>query len=599
MQLTKVSPESAADIGPDNADSNVAQKATLKDPVNPQTQKELLDRFRNAPIPMPRTQPELFQLLANYHPHVGWDKFVETIDFTGVTPRQMSQVVLGRHPGAIGQAVPGPDYNPRRHFREMLVSKEFRQHSLSAILHAYPSKGRDVFIHVPKCAGTDLILNLGARSVSLPKLLEVDGWIGDVEFVEIIAGLARAAAVADRLFVFGHMELGGYVDRAGIRPDDRVFTVLRDPIDLMVSQANYAIGRVRQDPVGQEPDAAEYLCMLGLTHLPNPISIGELKELTHKALLNPTITKPNRACFFLGRGSKAEFAIALENLIIHNVEITTTENYDRWLNERWGIGQSSHHNRSDPILPNSEARRTYGPALAAASAEDQKLYDLVSWALQQAGTASITGQDLARLVGPLLTKALSDNQCPPLALGVQPPRKEQKILVAESPQYVEMYLAPMSVAIPAAPKTETIITIEFGKGANGDQYRLDGWAPAEPGFTWTGAEKSTIRLPALAGDGCFIVRIVATPYIAAQLRPFQQVDLLINDVGVGGCQIKSIAVIEAEVPAEMLHGEAPLTLTLRLPTAVRPSEIGPSKDQRQLALAVRSLTVLRVPSAAA
>ena len=92
---------------------------------------------------------------------------------------------------------------------------------------------------------------------------------------------------------------------------------------------------------------------------------------------------------------------------------------------------------------------------------------------------------------------------------------------------------------------------------------------------------------------------MATPYIAAQLRPFQQVDLLINDVGVGGCQIKSIAVIEAEVPAEMLHGEAPLTLTLRLPTAVRPSEIGPSKDQRQLALAVRSLTVLRVPSAAA
>jgi hypothetical protein len=594
MQLKKVSPEAAADI----AGPNVAQQA-LKDPAKPKTQKDLLNRFRNTPIPMPRTQPELFQLLANYHPHLGWDRFIETIDFTGVTPRQISQIVLGNYPKTIGQAVPGPDYNPRRHFRETLVSKGFRQDSLAAILRAYPSKGRDVFIHVPKCAGTDLILNLGARSVSLPKLLEVDGWISDAEFIEIIAGLARAAAAADRLFVFGHMELGGYVDRVGARPDDCIFTVLRDPVDLMVSQANYAIGRVRQDPTGQEPDGAEYLSMLGLTHLPNPISISELKDLTHKALLNPTITKPNRACFFLGRGSKAEFATALENLIIHNVEITTTKNYDRWLNERWGIGQSSHHNRSDPILPNSEARRTYGPALAAASAEDQKLYDLVSWALQQAGTASITGQDLARLVGPLLTKALSANECPPLALAAQPTGKEQKILVAESPQYVEMYLAPVSVAVPGAPTPETIITMEFGKGANGDQYRLDGWAPSEQGFTWTGADKCTVRLPALTGDGSFIVRIVVTPYTAAKIRPFQQVDLLINDVGIGGCQVKNIAVIEAEVPADILRGNGPLTLTLLLPTAVRPSEIGPSKDHRQLALAVRNLTVLRVPPAAA
>jgi hypothetical protein len=40
-------------------------------------------------------------------------------------------------------------------------------------------------------------------------------------------------------------------------------------------------------------------------------------------------------------------------------------------------------------------------------------------------------------------------------------------------------------------------------------------------------------------------------------------------------------------------------VTLRLPTSARPNEISDSKDSRQLALAVRSLALLRVPASAA
>jgi hypothetical protein len=592
MELKQISLEAGGDHGPELFGGSIALEVTLEDGLKPATQKELLDWFRHTPMRMPRTQTELFHLLASYHPRIGWEIFAETIDFNGVTPRQIYQVVLGRHPGTVEQAMDAPDYDPRRHFREVLVSPEFRQNFLGTFLRAYSSKGRDVFIHVPKCAGTDLILNLGVRSIPIPKMLEIDGWTGDAEFLEIVAGLARAALTQERLFVYGHMELGGYIDTAGIRPDDRIFTVLRDPIDLMVSQANYAIGRVRQDPIGREPDAAEYLRLLGLTRLPSTISVGELKDLTLKALLNPLITEPNRACFFLGRGSKAVFATALENLIIHDVEITTTKNYDRWLLERWGIGQSDHHNRSDPILPNIEARRTCGAILAAASTEDRKLYDLVSWALQAAGTASIKGHALARLIGPPLTEALNTNTCP---LTAPASREEQTILVAESPAYVEMYLSPVSVAGPS--RIETVISAGFGKEADGERYRLDGWAASEKGFTWTEGERCTIRLPVLSGAGSFIIRFVATPFIVAELRPFQEIELLIGGVRVGACKVKDIAVIEAEVPPDMLGDDEPLTVTLRLPTAVRPSEIVDSKDHRRLALAVRSLTILRIPPA--
>ncbi len=587
----------AEELDADHARDRDAQEVKLRDNLNPQTQRDLLDWFRHAPMPMPRTQTELFQLLSMYNPRHGWDAFVETIDFTGVTPRQIYQVVLGRHPETIGQAMPASGYDIRQHFRAALVSKEFRSRFLATFLKVYWSKGRDVFIHVPKCAGTDLILSLGCRSVPLPKLLEIEGWLSDAEFLEITAGLARAAMTSERLFIYGHMDLGGYIDRAGIRPDDRVFTVLREPIDMMVSQANYAVGRVRQDPIGRDPDAAGYLRQLGLTSLPEGISMDDLKDLTLKAMLDPKITEPNRACFYLGRGSKAIFSTALENLIIHDVEITTTKNYDRWLSERWGIASSSHHNRSHPLLPNVEARHLHGEALAAASTEDRKLYDVVSWALQQNGTASITGQQLARLIGPALAEVLSSNKCPPIAAELPPPNTEQKLLMAETPKQVAMYLAPVVHSASEIPTVETVVAVGFGNEADGDRYRLQGWATSENGFTWTQAPQSTIRLPRLTGDGTFVVRLVVSPFTVPERRPSQHVELSIDGLRLGACEVRDIAVLEAEVPQKLLGENNRLTLTLNLPTATRPSEVGDSKDGRQLALAVRGMTILRKHSA--
>ncbi len=570
----------------------------MREIAEPKTQMQLLDWFRHAPAPMPRNQAELFRCLAAYNPRAGWDAFVENIDFTNITSHQIYQAVLGPQAGKADHAAGPIGQGSARHFREALVSRAFREHCLSAFLQAYSSKGRDVFIHVPKCAGTDLILNLGCRSIPLPKMLEIEGWIDDFEFIEVIAGLARAAMADERLFVYGHMELGHYIDIAGVRPDDRIFTVLRNPVDQMVSQANYAIGRLRQDPTGREPDAAEYLRLLGLTRLPDQISVAELKDLTFKALRDPLIAEPNRACFYLGRNFTTAFATALDNLIKYNVEITTTENYDRWLNERWGITSSSHHNSSEPIFSDIEARRICGSALAAASAEDQKLFDVVSWALRRAGTASITGQQLAWLFGPKLSEVLQTNQSPLSKADRQRSEPDQNILVAHSSGHVEMYLAPVSLATAEACKPEPVITAAFGHDDDSQRYRLQGWASSERDFTWTNATHSTIQLPTLTGLGTFLVRLIASPFIVPQKRPFQQVEVLIDGVRLGACRVKDISVIEVEVPAEMLVADNRLILALNLPNAAHPCELTDSKDDRLLALAVRSMAIFRIPPVA-
>jgi hypothetical protein len=299
-----------------------------------QTQGALLHWFRHAPMPMARSREQLFSLLAFYTPRSDWADFVKLIDFSGVTPSWIIRTVLGRSPDCTEIAVGGDSYDPADHFREALLSPEFRGQIQRIFLQAFRAKGRDIFIHVPKCAGTDLILNLGRRSVPLPKMLELSDWVDETEFLEIIGGLARAAVSKDRLFAYGHMVLGEFVQNNGLLPDDRIFTVLRDPIDLLISQANYAVGRLRQDPLGDSPDTAQYLRTLGLARLPEDASQSDLKTLTLKALLNPDIAAPNRACFYLGQGNQSRYATAMENLIVHDVEITTTQHYNRWLNER-------------------------------------------------------------------------------------------------------------------------------------------------------------------------------------------------------------------------------------------------------------------------
>jgi hypothetical protein len=102
----------------------------------------------------------------------------------------------------------------------------------------------------------------------------------------------------------------------------------------------------------------------------------------------------------------------------------------------------------------------------------------------------------------------------------------------------------------------------------------------------------------MAGGGSVVVRLIASPFIIPRLRPFQQVELLVDGVRLGGCRMTDIAVLELVLPAEMLAENNHLALTLRLPIATGPREVLASEDHREQALAVRGMTILRVLPAA-
>ena len=548
-------------------------------------------------LPMPRTTRALFELLEHLTPDRDLDGMLDMVDFAGVSPSDIFFAIFGRAAGNAEGALRSGEFDPRALFKTVLLSGEFRRSIMAGFLKAFPEKIRDIFIHVPKCAGTDLIINLASRQLPLPKLLEVDGWLTDAEFLLTVGGIARMARHHDRIFAHGHMELGGYVYHAGVRSSDRFFTVIREPLGQMISQANYAIGRLRQDPQGQSPDTTQILRSLGIDGLPENIGNHELKDLATRALLSPSVAQPNRACTYLGRGNAGTYAVAIDRIVVHDVEITTTKHYDRWLLERWGIAASKHHNRSDSILNRNEVQRLYGDALESAIAEDRKLFDVVSWALEQTGKASVTGMEIARLAGDWLLEGLPAKEAASTELTpVRQPLEAAKpnLLAAERPGPVDLYLQTARAADSDGPSTRVLTTIAFGENGTGRDYQLDGWSVTERTFTWTNAAVSRLELPPVPLDELCVLQIIGNPYVVKDKLPFQQIEVSVNGTIVGEARAREIAVIECELPRHLLRDREPVEIALHLPTAARPKELSGIDDGRLLAFALHKVVVMTV-----
>ena len=358
--------------------------------------RDVAQWVRNLSLRAPRDMREVFLLLGRWREGETLEALLDRTDFTDASPARMFEVLIGRPPGHDELSADPADSGAQATFRRTILSREFRERSLFAFLDAFPELAREIFIHVPKCAGTDLIMNLGQRLMPLPYVLKFPDWISDGEFLNVLGGLAQQAPFHDRIFFYGHMFLGDFPAGFRPRPNDKIFSIIRDPLALMVSQANYVIGRLRQDPEGRDPDTAETLEELGMPRLPDGLSVGELKDLAVRVLFNRKIVFTNNACRHLGRLKSKSFEEALGQIAVNDVEITTTEYYDRWLKQRWGIGRSEHHNRSAVLLTVHEARRLYAAALMDSMTEDLKLFSLVTWAIEKAGTPSVTGQQIMR-----------------------------------------------------------------------------------------------------------------------------------------------------------------------------------------------------------
>lgn len=337
----------------------------------------------------PREALELLGHLGEGAPLRG---LLERVDWGGVSPRQIYTGILNRLPETAAMSVPGEGYSALSHAEAAFLSNEFQDNILTTVLDAFPEKRRLLFVHVPKCAGTDLIENLSAVHPSLHEDLGRREWTGPVMFFEKLRQFVVRAALSDSIFISGHIPLSWYIEQNLYRFGDRMFSVVRQPYDVVISQVNYVLKRFFEAPKCHHPDTREWADFLGFETFDTEMSQSALRAMAFRILSHPQIVTANYLCAFLGNGTADS---AIEMMARCDIELTDTSHYKEWLLSSWNIDSSSQANKSTPYIKSSDldaSQRSY--VFSDLCREDLKLYDRIMAKMQEKGAASVFGWEL-------------------------------------------------------------------------------------------------------------------------------------------------------------------------------------------------------------
>jgi hypothetical protein len=524
-----------------------------------------------AALPAPSNLRELFQLFSFYQDAEGLGGLIEQLNFDGVLPRQIYYALHDRAPERITDALAATEFEPRKMLEAGINAPEFQNEVLQKLLRAFPEKKRQLFVHIPKCAGTDLTRHITSRFLSISHVLAAEAWTSKPDLFAKLAQFARSIELYDEILVYGHIELGDYLTNVGTRHGDRIFTILRDPVELMISQANYAVTRLVADPEGKAPDSRGVLNLLGLERLPSDCSAEFLKELAVRAFRDIRITQPNRICTYLGKSATPDFASAMRHIITLNIELTDTDHYGRWLAEKWGLESTTRHNESQKFLSRDDVVGPYAKQTDWLTREDNKVFQIVSWALREKGTSSVTGQDIAEMLSigdPVEFDAGRDEiRWPANGKDAEPSEPDER------------------------PDGADLKDLEIDFSVSGDShiYRESGWAQPEAKHIWTVGNESRLQLDRPARRGDYVLTLKCAPFVWRDKIPTQRLTVEVNGVQVGSFSLKKQELLECPVPWDVIAKHKNMFVTFHHPDAARPREISGAPDDRSIAIAFQAV----------
>lgn len=341
--------------------------------------------------PLPREHRALLLSLLDYSEADGLNGFLDCFDYAGVTPRQIYSLVLGRMPETAHVTRLPPHYCARSHFAEVLQSDEFQNDLILRICRAFPEKRRLLFVHVPKCAGTDLGQYLQRDFAHIEQRDQ------DPVHVPKDALLARLKAIvtrinqSDEVAVVGHIGLNWLIAERMVRFDDAVFSIVRDPIDMAISKVNYVLTLLVDRDQYKPMFIRRWMDLLGLDDYPVDVDLATGREYARSLLYNPKVVPHDNICRFLGRDTVES---TLDLCASADIELTTVSRYKPWLQQRWGIASDSRANTSRKFLSRAELSGEELAHLTAITQKDRLLYQHIESRLQALGTLSIRGSQL-------------------------------------------------------------------------------------------------------------------------------------------------------------------------------------------------------------
>jgi hypothetical protein len=339
-------------------------------------------------LPAPRRPRALFELFAFYLPGHGVGSMLDAVDFTGIDEAAV-WAVFGHD---VADIAPRPGYTPRSHLQNMLHSYEFRERGRQLLLNAYPGKKRAIFVHIPKCAGSDLTALLRRQHPTLQQML-FKPTVPAEELFSALRDVVLGLRYSDTIAVTGHERLSVYHRQYSlVRPQDWFFTIVREPQALLYSHMSYILTVCRDAPRTRRPDGLEWLHFLGLKAIPEHATAAYMADLARVLLASPDIVPHDTLCGFLGAGSAVS---ALEAIIDSNIEITDTVRYPAWRAKKFPNAPASRENASHPYFTPEQATPTERDRIAALTKQDAQLYAAITAAMARGDKVSIRGQELA------------------------------------------------------------------------------------------------------------------------------------------------------------------------------------------------------------
>ena len=348
------------------------------------------------PLLAPQSPRELLLSLKHYDDEKGLDAFLARFDFAGVSPHQVYASVLGRLPESAQVAATPADYNPRQHLKQMLLSSEFQSGLIAHLLRAFPEKKRLVFVHVPKCAGSDLASHLMRRYEGsfLGQLDQDPLHIAPERLPWRLQMLMVNLHRRDTIAVTGHIGLHWLLSERLLRFGDVSFTVIRDPIEMAVSKVNYVLTLMQRDLSSRTPLVMEWIRRFNLQRYSEglPTDMQALKQIALAMLRDTKIVPQENICSFLGSGTARS---ALDLCASANIELTTVSRYEAWLKARWGIDKSERVNESNKILTRADLGAGDMDYLGQLRQDDMQFYQRIDTRIAASGRLSIFGAEVS------------------------------------------------------------------------------------------------------------------------------------------------------------------------------------------------------------
>ena len=336
-----------------------------------------------------------FELFRFYRPEVGIEGLLRDAGVGSMSARQIYHAVHDRPPDSLEAAMSSNEYSSLDIFISALSSVEFQEKLAAHFIRAFPEKRRLFFVHIPKTAGVDLASHLISRFPSIATtLLDRELTPAPAQVFLALKHIVLEIAHSDTIFITGHTPLGVYQGWAGngIRYRDAVFTVVREPLEQVISQINYTLSRIFSDESPVPPDTAGWRREFAVDAAAGRPSSDEIPRLSRRILHHQGVVIPNAICGFLGGGS---FGESLAQTVAHDVEVVSLNQLDAWAEQKWAVSNRSRRNSSEKFLAMADLSPDDRDYAASIVLDDRKYYDRVMNAYERYGGTSVRGAQIA------------------------------------------------------------------------------------------------------------------------------------------------------------------------------------------------------------